>query len=294
MLNAQDLRSSCALLRGPADWTSQRPLGRICCVWPKKDAMNTRRRNPIFGRHVWLVFSLLVGCKSQSTTPDLGGLSWLRTASGAYSWAFFAEPSTGTFTKLAVWEADTASACEKQKAGMLGKIDGFWVLLVTLGEASPGVYEIHPNMEPSDGGQVAKAELVFVENTKRKIVLPARSGTINVTSMASTLAEWNDGKEMRVDGNIVLATTVYREIECFGGQSPGAPAITECICEDQDTHETEKCTIALGRTECCSDFAGGANAARFTVAAQPCPEMCVYSDPALGKHCSELGMVSPP
>lgn len=238
----------------------------------------------------WLLIALLTSCKTQSSNvSDSAGLDWLKSPSGAYSWAFTATPPEGRFIKLAVWQADSTSACEKQKAGMQGKLDGFWVLLLTLGEATAGQYEIQPTMDPHAGGQLAKAELVFVEKGQRKIVLPAQSGSINVASLASTLPEWKDGQEMRLDAHLVLATTVYRQLECVGGQSPGGVAVTECTCEDQHTQETRTCTIDDGQVDCCSEFASGSNPVQFSVVAQTCPEMCIYSDPSLGGHCMELG-----
>lgn len=217
--------------------------------------------------------------------PD--NLAQFRTHSAIYAPSFLSEPPDGKILRVSLHATSSADACAIYGGRDLETEEQF--VRITTNAYRAGRFEI--GIDTADAHAPATARFIRAKGTTKTAAYPASAGFIEVSSLPDTLEEWHNGQSIEISGTLQFSRdpVIANECRLEGPANQSAPLTGSCAC----THasgETTECAIdpMAGTSNCCESKPPFDVEFQVKTHATRCPEICVVTDPSLGRYCEEL------
>lgn len=249
--------------------------------------------------------ALLAAC-SESTETWQDGLGELEQGKAVFSFMLVGAPPEGSALRIGLHESGMEDPCLLYRPdAVLSEATPFWYLLVNVGRAEPGEYDIVTSMDlaPADSpdggadggaGDRNHAEVILrriVGSGEKDVSMSAIGGKVTVAKAPRDVREWEDGTAAAITIEAEFPETLMTTLECNGGVGEGGKNFEGwCDCEDEDGHVTQCTLSSISEETCCYDPQGARVAFRKEVTASQCPWMCTWlmGYGELARYCQAL------
>jgi hypothetical protein len=166
----------------------------------------------------------------------------------------------------------------------------FWLFDLELSHWAPGEFPVGKNVNRDDVGRTSRIRVSNIDRSGRRTFSAlARSGMVDVTSLASDYGAWRVGQPFKARIAAWFPEEPYSEVICRASGATSAPSSIqrECTCRRGDGSEVT--CVPMGTDgECCSDIGDAKVFVEAALEANPCLEACIATDASLFGRCREL------